>query len=468
MPALDGLRALAVAAVLAYHADLPWARAGFLGVDVFFVISGFLITSLLYSEWRRTGRLRIFAFYRRRALRLLPALFFLLAVMAVALPVLAPDQLGRLRGDLIGALSYVSNWTLIYQHQSYFAAIGRPPVLQHLWSLAVEEQFYLLWPALLAIGLRSSKSQLIKSTLCCIGVSGALMALIYAQGTDLSRTYYGTDTRLGTILVGALLALLWVPIARRGKLRPIWRLAMDLGGLAALGGLGWCISHLTEFDAFLYKGGFTLVALLAGVAVAFTANPGFVIRAVLGSRPFVWLGQRSYSIYLWHWPVFILTRPHSDIPLSGYPLLAIRLAATLALACLSYGLVERPVRSGALGRAWALLREGIARRSLRPAALAGVASPLLVALPLAAAIGGFGHWPGAAPGGDHGHVSVSSVSSQKLFGPLEVADAGAPPPDPAQPANPPDPAAAAQPAPAPAPPRPHRFAVNAIGDAGML
>ena len=199
--------------MFAYHADIPWARGGFLGVDVFFVISGFLITALLITEWRRDAWLDVIYFWKRRALRLLPALFVVLVGVWAAVPLLAPDQGWRIQGDVRAALAYVSNWRLILQHQSYFEAAGRPPLLQHLWSLAVEEQFYLVWPLVLwgALGLRRRARRLVLWILAAAAGSAALMAALYHPGTDPSRVYYGTDTRAGAILLGAALACVWSP-----------------------------------------------------------------------------------------------------------------------------------------------------------------------------------------------------------------------------------------------------------------
>ena len=377
MPALDGLRALAVAAVLAYHADLGWARGGFLGVDVFFVLSGFLITGLLLADRDRHGRIRLGRFFRRRALRLLPALITLLVVVSLAIPFLAPDQAWRLRGDLLAALGYVSNWWLVLQDQSYFQAIGRPPVLQHLWSLAVEEQFYIVWPLVLGLAMRwvPARRRLGGWVLLGAGASAALMAALHEPGTDPSRVYYGTDTRVAALLIGAALACLWPhSSAPTGRMR---RGVLGGVGLIALAGLALCMARVDEFEPGLYQGGFLGVALLAATVVAVGAarQPTFVGR-MLGSRPLVWTGKRSYAIYLWFWPVFMLTRPHADVPLSGVPLLVLRVSLTVAIAAASYRFVETPAREGALGRAWAAARDG--RRTLSTRWVTGWGLTLLV------------------------------------------------------------------------------------------
>ena len=247
--AIDGLRALAVASVFAYHADVGWARGGFLGVDVFFVISGFLITALLLAEWRRDAWLDVAYFWKRRALRLLPAVLVLLVGVWVVVPILAPEQAGRLQGDIRAALAYVSNWRLIFEHQSYFEAAGRPPLLQHLWSLAVEEQFYLVWPLVLwaGLGIRRTARRLVWWILAAAVASAALMAVLYEPGTDPSRVYYGTDTRAAAILLGAALACVWRPSATRKAPSLAGRVVLGVVGIGALAGLAWCVTTLHQF-----------------------------------------------------------------------------------------------------------------------------------------------------------------------------------------------------------------------------
>ena len=407
-PGLDGLRALAVMAVLLYHADLTWLPGGFLGVEVFFVISGYLISALLLAEWRQKGRINLKEFWLRRARRLLPALYVVLVVTLTFAVVFLPGEVAGLRGDVIAAFGYVTNWFLIFGQESYFESVGRPSVLQHLWSLAVEEQFYLIWPVVLAVGLglgatRLRRRRVLMVTLAGAAASAVAMALLYAPGVDPSRIYYGTDTRATGLLCGAALAFLWSPGDKyrpaearhqrlrspgRGRFRRRWGwtapLLLDVVGLIALGALIWFFLHLGEFQPFLYRGGFALVALTTVAAIMAVVHPYTHIGSrLLGSPPMRWLGVRSYGIYLWHWPVFMVTRPDLDVPFGGLPLLALRLILTILLADLSYRFIETPIRRGALGRAWKVLREarGPERWRLR-LQWAGAVVPILASLAL--------------------------------------------------------------------------------------
>ena len=407
-PGLDGLRAFAVIAVLLYHADLAWIPGGFLGVEVFFVISGYLITALLLAEWRQRGRIDLKTFWLRRARRLLPALYVLLVVTLAFAVVFLPGEVAGLRGDVLAAFGYVTNWYLIFGQESYFEAVGRPSLLQHLWSLAVEEQFYLIWPPILALGLCIGATRLRRRRVLTVVIFGAVasamaMALLYVPGVDPSRIYYGTDTRATGLLCGAALAFLWSPgdkyrpsearhhrlgLPGRSRFRRRWGwtapLLLDIVGFAALGALVWFCVNLGEFQPFLYSGGFALVGTATTATIMAVVHPHSVIGSrFLGSAPLRWVGVRSYGIYLWHWPVFMVTRPDLDVPIDGLPLLALRLSATVVLADLSYRYIETPIRRGALGRAWRTLREaqGPLRRRLR-LQWAGVLVPILASCAL--------------------------------------------------------------------------------------
>jgi peptidoglycan/LPS O-acetylase OafA/YrhL len=339
--------------VLLYHADLA-VRGGFLGVESFFVLSGFLITSLLLTEWRPDRRIDLLGFWVRRARRLLPALFLALVGTQVLAAVVLRGDAPTLRGDSLAALGYVMNWHLIFGGQSYFDPMLRPTLLQHLWSLAVEEQFYLLWPLLFAAGMRYLRRRgLLVATLAVAAASAALMAWLFQPGADPSRIYYGTDTRASALLIGVALALVWAPgcVPAAASRRAGWLL--DAAGALGLGGLLAASIWLYESHPLLYRGGFALVALGTALAIAGATHPrARLLPALLGWRPLRWIGTRSYGIYLWHWPIFSVTRPYQDVAFGGWSLLALRLALVLGLAELSYRFVETPIRHGAIERAW--------------------------------------------------------------------------------------------------------------------
>jgi peptidoglycan/LPS O-acetylase OafA/YrhL/CubicO group peptidase (beta-lactamase class C family) len=353
IPGLDGVRALAVIAVLLYHAGLP-VVGGFLGVESFFVLSGFLITLLLLAEWTQRDRIDLRAFWLRRARRLLPALFAMLAGVLIITGALLGGERTELGGDLLASLGYVMNWRLIASGQSYFDPLLRPSLLQHLWSLAVEEQFYLLWPLIFLGGMRLlGRARLRIATLVAALSSIALMAWLYRPGLDPSRIYYGTDTRAGGVLLGAALAMLLhrTPAPETPARWPGW--LADGAGIAALGGLIACFVWVPEWHPLLYRGGFALVDVLTALVIVGAIDPrARLTPRILGWSPLRWIGLRSYGLYLWHWPIFMVTRPALDLPLDGLPLLALRLALTGILVELSYRSIELPVRGGALERAW--------------------------------------------------------------------------------------------------------------------
>jgi len=365
MPGLDGLRAFAVTAVLLYHADLDWIPGGFLGVDVFFVISGYLITALLLAEFRNRGRIGLGQFYLRRARRLLPALFLLLGVVGLFAVVFLPEEVTKLRGDVVAALLYGTNWWQIFRNLSYFEAAGRPPLLQHLWSLAVEEQFYLIWPLLLTGMFKlwhGRRRPILIATLGMVTASAVLMIVLsmsrgYPLEQDPSRVYYGTDTRAFTMLIGAVLAMVWAPWRLSERATRGGRLVLDAIGFIGIAGLAWMFLNVSEFSNSLYRGGFLLCSVLSAMVIAVTVHPAADLgRWFLGVQPMRWIGERSYGIYLWHWPVYMITRPQLDIGLTGTPNLILRLSVTLALAELSFRYVEQPIRQGALGRWFKQLR----------------------------------------------------------------------------------------------------------------
>jgi len=350
MPAIDGLRALAVTAVFVYHVDRSWLPGGFFGVDVFFVVSGYLITSLLLAEIGSTGWIRLGAFWGRRARRLLPALFLMLGVVLLVGATLERGRIA-LRGDALASIFYVANWRFVFEHLSYFQEFGRPPLLRHLWSLAVEEQFYLLWPPLLLLAVRLRRMRVVPWLVGAAALgSAALSAALYVPGEDNSRVFYGTDTRAAPLLVGVLLAFVWKPDALPRLRRPGSRPVLDALSVTALAGVVWAFVAVHDDDAFVYRGGFLVVGVFAAVLLATVVHPHSLL-----ARPFArpvprWLGERSYAIYLWHWPVLAFTRPGVDIHMARPLVVILQAAVTLLLSDASYRFVERPIRSGGLRR----------------------------------------------------------------------------------------------------------------------
>ena len=388
-PALDGLRAVAVLAVMVQHAGikLPWEGhealpGGFLGVDVFFVISGFLITSLLLAEHGERGRIDLPRFWLRRARRLLPAVALTITATAVLIAV-ADLRLNAAaaRRDAFAAMAYVANWRFIFSHQSYFESFGLPSPYRHLWSLSLEEQWYLLFPAVLLVvlaWLRHRPRLLIAALVAGAGASALWMAVLYHPGDDPSRVYYGTDTRAATLLVGAALAA-------AVTLLPHWferlRGWLWLVGLAGAAGLALAFRTVDGREPSLYQGGLLGVALVSAAIVVGVGLPDSrgPLHWVLGRRPLVAVGVISYGLYLWHWPIYVWLTPDRT-GFGGGRLILLRFGLTFALAYASYRLLERPIRR----HGWSGVRARLARAHLpspRPALLtaaAGVAVALVV------------------------------------------------------------------------------------------
>ncbi|MBK9738630.1 MAG: acyltransferase [Actinobacteria bacterium] len=356
LPGLDGVRALAVIGVLLYHADLTWMKGGFLGVDVFFVLSGFLITTLILEEFDRSGRVDFAKFYLGRARRLLPALVLMLAAVAVAAAFVYRDVASQVRADTLASIFYVNNWWYILNDQSYFEFIGRPPLLKHLWSLAVEEQFYLIWPAVaFLIVSRFARKGLRRAAFVLALLSTAWMVWLsvangYPDFADPSRAYFGTDSHAMGLLIGAALATAWRPGRLKATLSPGGVAIITAAGIAALLGVLYFFCFVGEFTPWLYRGGFLLLAGVVALLIAGATHPASPLGGWMGTQPFRYIGQRSYGLYLWHWPIFMLTRPVLDIPLDGPALFALRMALTFGIAELSFRFVEMPIRRGAIDR----------------------------------------------------------------------------------------------------------------------
>jgi peptidoglycan/LPS O-acetylase OafA/YrhL/lysophospholipase L1-like esterase len=394
MPGLDGLRAIAVLAVIAFHEQLGWAPGGLLGVGVFFTLSGYLITDLLLGQWAARGRIALADFWARRARRLLPALFVMVAVITAWVTLFDRTRLATLRGADAAAATYSSNWYLIIQGQSYFSRFAPPQPLDHLWSLAVEEQFYLVWPWLLLAGLLLVRkirrgrpggvAWLALPTLALAAGSALAMLALYHPGLDPTRVYEGTDTRAAGLLIGAALAMAWP--SRRAAPGRTARGLLDAGGFAGLAVIALMIWRTGQYSPFLYRGGLVLLSFASAAVIAAVAVPSALTGRVLGCRPLRWLGVRSYGIYLWHYPVIVLTTPANAT--ENLARAAWQTAATIVVAAVSWRYIEEPIRRGALARIWKQVRASTARPAGAHAAPRTGRAGALAAAPVAlAAVG---------------------------------------------------------------------------------
>jgi peptidoglycan/LPS O-acetylase OafA/YrhL len=344
-PGLDGLRALAVAGVFLYHARIDWLPGGFLGVDLFFVLSGYLITSLLLVEWEARNRIDLRRFWLRRARRLLPALVLVVLASLILASIFARQDLAHTRSDVVSSLLYFQNWHLIAANTSYFVRMGNPSLLQHVWSLAIEEQFYVIWPLLLVPCLvLIGRRRLPMLVIAGIAASAALMWILYNPYGDPSRVYFGTDTRAFLLLMGILLALVWPWIERLRQALPL----LELLGVAALVGTVLLFRQMQDFNPTLYRGGDLAAAFCFVVLIAAVAHPKTGIGQAMGVAPLRWVGERSYGIYLWHWPIILLV---AGVNVRSSPGIVVAEAAVvLAAAALSYRYVEQPIRTGSVQR----------------------------------------------------------------------------------------------------------------------
>ena len=352
IPAIDGLRAVAVIAVMLYHLGFSWMPGGFLGVDLFFVISGYVITRLLLDSIQRSGGLDLRAFYKARIRRLFPPLVFMIFVTIIYISIWAPETMRRFVSDSPFALVGGMNWWLVFRQTDYFDSISRPPLLQHTWSLGVEAQFYLIWPLILLLVLRQfGKAKIPGAALFIAAISGiALLLVSYevdaANASQVSHVYFGTDTHSIGLFLGAALAVSWVP---QNLQEQVNRRAQDfIDGIGVIGfvGLLGTFFLINESDPTLYKLAFPLAGLFGCAILTSIVHPASRFAPMLSSKVAVWIGERSYAIYLWHWVVFQVTRPAVDLEGSPWALYALRILVVFALADISLRLVELPVRSG--------------------------------------------------------------------------------------------------------------------------
>src|SRR6201987_3037189 len=384
---------------MGFHEGVSELSGGCLGVDVFFVLSGFLITDLLVSQYDRLGRLNLKDFWSRRARRLLPALALMLIVVSAAATVIEPDQDSSRRLSLLAAVTYTSNWYQILHHVAYFASLGlftAPPPLDHLWSLAIEEQFYLIWPLILwlLIFLLNGRRARIAATLILAAMSALAMGLEYSPG-DPSLVYYGTDTHASALLIGAALALA-LPLATVASLPAAQVRRLDAAGVVGLVLLAWAAGHFSGNDRAVYPAGLILAAVGAAGLVVAAASTG-VIAAMTSLPPLRWLGIRSYGIYLWHWPVIALAGAIVGARATSAWMWFIEAAVSIGLACLSWQFVETPIlRDGFLATCarWrALVDEG-----LRPGGAGREVGPVVVAASALTAVSVAGYIGTRSPG----------------------------------------------------------------------
>ena len=357
IPAIDGLRAIAVVAVILYHLGFDWIPGGFLGVDLFFVISGYVITRLLLDSIEISGGLNLRAFYLARLRRLLPALIFMIVTTAITVGIWAPDTMKRFLADTPFALTGTMNWWLVGRELDYFETIGRPPLLQHTWSLAVEAQFYLIWPLILLLILKwFGKKRVAMASLFFAAISGTALLLVSLRldannASSVSHIYFGTDTHSIGLFLGAALAVSWVP---QNFKEVVSRKAQDfidaIGVVGFIGILGTFL--LIDADnPSLYKIAFPLAGLFGAAIVTSIVHPASRFAPILQNRVLLWIGERSYAIYIWHWIIFQVTRPDIDLAGQDWALLALRILIVLALADISLRYIELPVRRGVI-RNW--------------------------------------------------------------------------------------------------------------------
>ncbi|PHA06656.1 acetyltransferase [Bacillus sp. AFS051223] len=350
MVGLDSLRGLAILGVILYHINFNWMPGGFLGVTVFFVLSGYLITDILAMEWKRNKRIDLKKFWLSRARRLLPGMLVMLVITLAWITIFHSSLLGKMRGDSLAALFYVSNWWYIYHKLSYFDNFNQISPLNHFWSLAVEEQFYVVWPFIISLGLYYIKKQSRMILLICLGAfaSALAMAILYEPGVDPSRIYYGTDTRAFSLLIGAVLALVWPSNRLANKIIPKARFILDVVGGIALIIILVMFWKTNQYDPFLYKGGMVLLSIATALLVANLAHPASRIAQFLRFRPLRWVGVRSYGIYLWHYPILTLTTPKVNAGDFSLIRATLQFLLIILIAQISWKFIEKPIRQGAL------------------------------------------------------------------------------------------------------------------------
>ncbi len=354
IPAIDGLRAVAVIAVILYHLGISWIPGGFLGVDLFFVISGYVITRLLLDSIQERGGLDLRDFYMARIRRLLPPLIFMIVVTSIIVGIWAPDTTKKFLTDAPFSIFGGMNWWLVFNQQDYFESSGRPPLLQHTWSLAVEAQFYLLWPLILLVVLKYFGKKVIPAAALMIAsISGVALMLVSFQldatnSSKVSHIYFGTDTHSIGLFLGAALAVSWIP--QNFNLQVTRRAQDFIDGIGVFGFIGILATFalIDESEPTLYRIAFPLAGIFGTAILISIVHPASRFAPLLRNKVLLWIGERSYAIYLWHWVIFQISRPQVDLDGENWALFSLRILLVLAMADISLRLVELPIRSGAV------------------------------------------------------------------------------------------------------------------------
>ena len=349
---IDGLRAIAVTAVVLYHLGISWIPGGFLGVDLFFVISGYVITRLILDSINQSSALDLRAFYAARLRRIYPGFLFMVICTIIFIGVWAPEAIKRFLSDLPYALTGSINWLLVARHQDYFETVGRPPLLQHTWSLAVELQFYLIWPIILLTVLKYfGKKNIARIALIIAMVSGTTLFFVslqldQANAQQISHIYFGTDTHSLGLFLGSALAVSWIPQNLSADIEKRAQDVIDGIGVVGLLGLISTFLFIEESNASLYRIAFPLAGIFGCLVIISLVHPASRFAPIISTAPFRWVGQRSYGIYIWHWVIFQVTRPSVDLSGQTWALYLARVLLVLALADISLRWVEIPFRQG--------------------------------------------------------------------------------------------------------------------------
>lgn len=386
-PALDGIRALAVIAVIFYHMGIPGVSGGLLGVGIFFTLSGYLITGLLLKEYQKKGAIDLVGFWIRRLRRLMPTLIAVLAAVILTEVITGAENLQKILWTAFSGLLYFANWATIAQGQSYFDRFAPPGPLDHLWSLAIEEQFYIVWPLLFILLMRlfaKSKAAVYTLLLLASAVSFYLLWALSAPGFDNTRAYEGTDTRAGGLLLGALVALILPAWRHQTQKSLAYRLSLDGLAVLALSVIGWLMVSTDDTSLSLYSYELLVLTLAVCVLLVTATAQGTFAEKVLGAKPLAWVGERSYGLYLWHMPVIAFS-PNALIKWNPYVASLAELGVTFVLAMASWTFIENPIRIHGLKGVLGTLRQRVRSRHESLIAVGAVATLVcatsLLALP---------------------------------------------------------------------------------------